>query len=170
MNITLVPEHIAPEGLADMLTPACNKALTDITILLEIAGEPVEQLLFDVITQETTSLFNRNEDVNELFVSPEIFIPLSCHWKAGLLPPFIGLAVNATLVPEHIAPVGFATILTLTGNTLFTFIVIEFDIAGEPAAHVAFDDNIQVTTSLLFSNDDENELPPVPVFIPFTFH
>jgi len=49
------------------------------------------------------------------------------------VPPFVGVAVKVTLVPEQIAPEGFAAILTLAGK-LETVIVIVFDVAGEPVA------------------------------------
>ena len=52
-----------------------------------------------------------------------------------------------TLVPWQ---TGFsdAVILTLTGRLLLTVIVIAFDVAGLPVAHVAFEVRMQVTTSL----------------------
>ena len=49
------------------------------------------------------------------------------------MPPFVGVAVKVTLVPEQIAPEGFAAIITLAGK-LETVIVIVFDVAGEPVA------------------------------------
>ena len=51
-----------------------------------------------------------------------------------------------------------------------TFIVIEFDVAGEPVAQIAFDVSKQVTTSLLFNKAEENVLAFVPAFTPLTFH
>ena len=60
------------------------------------------------------------------------------------MPPFVGVAVKVTLVPEHIAPEGFAAILTLAGKLEFTIIVIVFDVAGEPVTQVAFDVIIHV--------------------------
>ena len=52
------------------------------------------------------------------------------------MPPFVGVAVNVTLVPEQIVLPGFADMFTLAGNGGFTVIVIEFDVAGDPVAHV----------------------------------
>jgi hypothetical protein len=51
----------------------------------------------------------------------------------------VGVAVNVTLVPAQIAPLGLAAMLTLAGRFGFTVIVMLFDVAGEPVAQVAFD-------------------------------
>jgi hypothetical protein len=61
------------------------------------------------------------------------------------VPPFVGVAVNVTLVPGQIAPAGTAAILTLTGRFGFTVMVIVFEVAGFPVGQVAFDVNTQVT-------------------------
>ena len=66
-----------------------------------------------------------------------------------MVPPFVGVAVNVTLVPEQIAPAGTADILTLTGNLGFTVIVIVFDVAGLPIGQEIFEFKTQVTTSPL---------------------
>jgi hypothetical protein len=57
--------------------------------------------------------------------------------------------VKVTEVPEQIAPVGTAAILTLAGTEGFTDIVIAFDVAGLPVAQGAEDVITTVTTSLL---------------------
>ena len=57
VKVTLVPVHIAPEGLADMLTLAGRLGFTVIIILFDDAGDPVMQVRFDVITHLTLSLF-----------------------------------------------------------------------------------------------------------------
>ena len=62
----------------------------------------------------------------------------------------VGVAVNVTLVPAQIAPLGLAAMLTLAGRFGFTVIVMLFDVAGEPVAQVAFDVMINFTTSPLF--------------------
>jgi hypothetical protein len=48
------------------------------------------------------------------------------------MPPLTGVAVNVTLVPEQIVPIGLAVIDTLTGNIGFTAIVMVFEVAGLP--------------------------------------
>ena len=79
VNVTLVPEHIAPEGLAAMLTLAATVEFTDIVMEFEVAGEPVAQLRLDVITQVIISPFARAVEVYVEFVAPVIFVPFFFH-------------------------------------------------------------------------------------------
>jgi hypothetical protein len=62
-----------------ILTLAVTVGVTTIVIALEVAGLPVTQLAFEVITQVTTSLFARLMDVKVLLFVPE-FVPLTFHW------------------------------------------------------------------------------------------
>lgn len=64
-----------------------------------------------------------------------------------MVPPFVGVAVKVTLVPEQMV-VAVAEMLTLAGKFGLTVKVTEFDVAGLPVAHTAFDVNTHVTTSL----------------------
>jgi hypothetical protein len=50
VKVTDVPAQIAPEGTADILTLAGNRGLTVMVTVLEVAGLPVEQGRFEVIT------------------------------------------------------------------------------------------------------------------------
>ena len=61
-------------------------------------------------------------------------------------PPFTGVAVKVTFVPEG---TGFwdAAIETLTGMTGFTVIVTELEVAGFPDAHEKLEVRMQITTS-----------------------
>ncbi|MCS6823946.1 MAG: hypothetical protein NZ529_06590, partial [Cytophagaceae bacterium] len=69
-----------------------------------------------------------------------------------MLPPFVGVAVNVTIVPAHISlSASSDTILTLTGRFGCTVIVIPFDSAGLPTAHTAFDVSSTSTTSPSFN-------------------
>ena len=72
--------------------------------------------------------------------------PLTSHWYAGADPPLTGVAVLVTLVP---AQTGFALadIETPTGNSAFTVITTEFEIAGFPVVHPALEVNRHETTS-----------------------
>ena len=47
-------------------------------------------------------------------------MPATNHWYAGALPPFTGVAVNVTEVPEHMGLTGFARIDTDGTKILFT--------------------------------------------------
>jgi hypothetical protein len=66
----------------------------------------------------------------------------------GVDPPFVGVAVYVTDVPEQ-TEVAEAAIETDTGNNGLTVIVMAFDVAGFPEGQVAFDVRTQVTTSPL---------------------
>ena len=57
-------------------------------------------------------------------------------------------------MPEQIAPDGLADIPRLTGRFGLTTIVIGFDVAGLPVAHVAFEVKVQVIISPFASADE----------------
>ena len=82
----------------------------------------------------------------------------------------VGVAVNVTLVPEQIVPVGLAAMLTLTAEFAFTVIVTELEFAGFPLMQLALDVITQVTASLLTRLALVKVALFVPAFVPFTFH
>ena len=57
VKVTLVPAQIVVDGLAAMLTLTGRFGFTVIVIVFEVAGEPVTQVAFDVITQVTVLPF-----------------------------------------------------------------------------------------------------------------
>ena len=63
------------------------------------------------------------------------------------MPPFVGVAVNVTLVPAQIVLPGLAEILTEGVIPEVTFIVIPEDVAVVGLAHVAVDVITTVTIS-----------------------
>jgi hypothetical protein len=67
-----------------------------------------------------------------------------------VVPPFVGVAVKVTLVPEQIV-VAVAEMLTLAVTLLFTVIVIAFEVAGLPLTQLALEVITQLITSL-FTN------------------
>ena len=68
-----------------------------------------------------------------LNVSPVTADPFFHHWYVGV-PPFVGVAVKVTDVPWHTG-LALAAMLTLTGNGVFTVIVIVLLVAGLPVMH-----------------------------------
>ena len=58
-----------------------------------------------------------------------------------------GAAVKVTEVPAQTAPGGVAVMLMLTGRFGLTVMLIGFEVAGVPVAHVAFDERILVMIS-----------------------
>ena len=88
-----------------------------------------------------------------------------------MVPPLTGVAVKVTEVPVQIAPAGTAAMLTLTGKSGLTVMVMLLEVAGLPVAHgVAFDVSTQVTISLVASVVEVKVGLLVPVLLPLTFH
>ena len=78
--MTLVPEQIAPEGFAVIITLAGRSGFTVISIPFDIAGLPVKQgVALDVITHVTISLFARAELVNVGEFVPTSVVPFNFH-------------------------------------------------------------------------------------------
>jgi hypothetical protein len=86
------------------------------------------------------------------------------------VPPFVGVAVNITDVPEHMAPDGDAEIVTAAATVGFTVIVIALEVAGLPDEHVKLEVITTVTIFPFASVDDVYVLPLVPTLAPLSFH
>jgi hypothetical protein len=80
VKVTEVPAQIAPEGTAAMLTLAGRFGLTVIVIVFDVAGLPVAQVAFDVITTVIASVLASVVDVYVTPVCPPIAIPPFIHW------------------------------------------------------------------------------------------
>ena len=65
-----------------------------------------------------------------------------------MVPPFVGLAVKITDVPLQTVVTG-VVITILTGFTVFSIIVIVFEVAGLPVGQAIFEFITQVTRSPL---------------------
>ena len=78
LNVTLVPEQMAPEGTAAMLTLAATFGFTVMMIELEVAGLPDAQDKLDIITHFIVSEFDSVEVIYELPVAT--FAPFLVHW------------------------------------------------------------------------------------------
>lgn len=63
VKVTFVPEQMLPDGTAAIDTPTGKLGFTDMVTEFDVAGLPVAQLAFEVITQLTTSPFVRVVDV-----------------------------------------------------------------------------------------------------------
>ena len=80
VKVTLVPEQIAPDGEAPILTLAGKFGFTVIVIPADVAGEPVKHgVALDVITTVTASLFAKVVEVNVDAVCPDTLVPLIFH-------------------------------------------------------------------------------------------
>jgi len=91
------------------------------------------------------------------------------HWYAGVVPPFVGVAVKLTAVPAQTF-VDEATTATAGTTEDDTLIVIALDVTVDMVLHVADEVTSQVTTSLLAKVVDVNVDEFVPTFDPFRFH
>ena len=78
VNVTLVPEQIAPEGLAVILTEGVNVGFTTIVIVFDVAVIGLAQLALDVIIQSIVFPFARLPLVYEGWLLPT-FEPFNCH-------------------------------------------------------------------------------------------
>ena len=86
------------------------------------------------------------------------------------MPPFVGVAVNVTLVPEQIVFPGFAAMLTNGVIVAVTAIIIAFDVAGLGVAQPNEEVITQVTASAFTNVAFVYVLLFVPTLFPFNFH
>jgi hypothetical protein len=75
------------------------------------------------------------------------------------------MAVKVTGVPAQML-LAEAEMLTLTGNTGFTVIVIALEVAGFPVAQVSEEVNTHVTTSPSAGTNENVGFPPDPPVLP----
>ena len=165
VNATEVPLQTGFEDAVIETDAACTR-LTVIETELEVAGEPLTQAAFDVITHVTTSPLAGMYEYNVLLVPT--LDPLTFHWYDGVVPPLAGVAVNVTEVP---AQTGFTEAVTETEAVTngLTDMLTWFEVAGEPLTHDAFDVITHVTASP-FAGVYEYVALLAPTFALFTFH
>ena len=169
VNVTDVPAQIVV-AVAPILTLTGKLGLTVIVMLLLVAVVGAAQVALDIRTTVTTSPLARVAEVKVLLFIPA-FTPFTFHWYDGVAPPFVGVAVKVTEVPEHIVLPGFAIILTEGTKTGFTVIVILLLVAGLPVAHgAALEVNITFTISPFASVAELKVALFVPAFTPFACH
>ena len=149
VNVILVPAQIILSASFDeILTLAGRLALTVVVMPEDVAGEPVTQLALDVSTTVTISPFAREAFVYVAMFVPTL-VPLRFHWYDGAAPPFVGVAVNVTLVPaQTMLSASLDAMLTLAGRLALTVVVMPEDVAGEPVTQLALDVITTVTISL----------------------
>ena len=121
VNVIELPEQM-PVAEAEIETLAVRTGLTVIVTAFDVAGDPVKQgVAFEVITHVTASLFASVVEVNVAEFVPAL-VPFTFHWYEGVVPPFVGVAVNVTDVPAQIV-VALAAIDTLAVRFGLTVIV-----------------------------------------------
>lgn len=78
INVTVLPAQIVEEEV-EILIAGVKDVVTFITIVLDVAGDPVTQVKLDVIITFTTSPFANDEVVYVGEFDPAL-LPLTCHW------------------------------------------------------------------------------------------
>ena len=96
---------------------------------------------------------------NDVVVNVGLSVPTGLapiyHWKDGVEPPPVGVAVNVTDVPAQMGDATSAAMLTLTEVRALTVIVTVLLVAVEGEGQVAFDVITTLTTSPLASVVEE---------------
>jgi hypothetical protein len=164
-NVTLLPEQIDVDD-ALIKTEGVTELVVIVTTLLVAVGVVV-QLAFEVMSTLTWSPFASVLDVNVAAFVPA-FTPFICHWYVGVLPPFVGVAVNVTLFPAQI-DVDDALIET-DGVTELVVMVITLLVAVAVVAQLALEVMMRLTWSPLASVLDVKVAELVPAFTPFIAH
>lgn len=120
VNVTEVPEQIAPDVLLVMLSDGLIELLTTIIVLVEVAVTGEAQEAVDVITTDIASLLVSVLLEKVLLVAPVTFAPLILHWYPGVVPPLVGFAVNVAKAPAQIVVVG---VVIATDGTMLELVV-----------------------------------------------
>ena len=98
-------------------------------MVLDVAIDVVVQLAFDVIITVTWSPLERELVVKVGELVPA-FTPFICHWYDGVVPPFVGVAVNVIGFPEQIVVV--VAVIFTEGVTEFTVTVAVAELEHPP--------------------------------------
>lgn len=153
VNVTDVPVQIEVVEVVIVIV-GVTPAETTIVIGFEVAVGIEAHDAFDVKMHCTTSLFTNDVLVYvELFVPT--FIPFTCHWYEGVVPPLVGEAVNVSEVPGQLGFVPLVNAIETLGVTVVVmFIVILFDNAVGMLAQGELDVIMHVTKSP-FANEEE---------------
>jgi hypothetical protein len=125
-----VNEAVLPEQIVlPAETLAVGLGLTTIDIEFEDEGDPDKHgLALGVIVHVITSPITNELEEYIKAVSPDMMTPFLIHWYEGEMPPFVGVTVNVTEVPEQIV-VALAAIDTLalrTGLTVTVAFALKF--------------------------------------------
>ena len=97
------------------------------------------------------------------------FVPFNFHWYAGVDPPFVGVALKDTFVPEQIVVPGLAVMVTEGVTVFVTIIDTVFDVAVAGETQAAFEVITQETVLPSARAAFVYVLLFVPTFAPFNF-
>lgn len=154
--------------LADTVTDGATEPVTVIVTGADVAVVAERQVALLVSMHVTCALLVSVVVVKVALFVPA-FIPFTCHWYAGVVPPFTGVAVKVTDVPLQIV-VAEALIVTDGVAPGLTVILMALDDAVAGLAQADDEVSWQVTTSLLLSVAEVKVALLLPTLLPFTFH
>ena len=167
VKVTFAPAHTVKEGV-EMLTDGVTDGLTVMVMALETILFAEGQTAFEVKTQVTISPLLSVELLNELLFVPT-FTPFNFHWKIGLAPPFVILAVKVVFVPEQMVFV--PVLIEMVGSTVaLTVMAMAFELAFGVEIQLAFEVKAHVIISPFKSVVEANVALFVPALIPLIFH
>lgn len=146
MKVTVSPAQIT-DALEERVTVGVTGLLTVIVISLEVAVLVVTQLSLEVITTLTISLLESEVELKVEALVPAL-LPFTFHWYEGDDPPFVGVAVKVTLLPEHML-VLLAEMETEGVSGVVTNMVIPPEVTVPLVTQLSLEVNFTVTTSLL---------------------
>jgi hypothetical protein len=110
VNVAELPAQIVV-ALAPIVTEGVSSPFTVIVIWLLVTEAGDGHVALDVMITVTLSVFTSVELVNVGLLVP-VGTPFTCHWYVGVVPGFVGVAVNITEVPAQILFPGLAAIIT----------------------------------------------------------
>ena len=121
VRVALLPLHI----VTSLATGAAGIGIEVVTIVSDTAGDPLTQAKLEVMCTVTESLFANEVVVYEMLSVPTGVVP-TYHWYAGVVPPFVGVAVKVTSVPEQIVlSASLDAIVTLAGRIELTVVAVD---------------------------------------------
>ena len=128
VKVTEVPAQMVLPELLVILTNGLTGLLTVMEMALLEAVVGLAQLALLVSTQVTTSPLIKVPELKLGLLLPTL-LPFTCHWYKGLAPPFVGVAVKITEVPEQTVFPGLAEMPTEGVTLAFTVMTIELLVA-----------------------------------------
>ena len=134
--VTEVPEQMGFDEAAT-ITDCVTVDVTLIVIVFDVAVVGLAHAALDVMTTRTWSPFMSAPSVYVALLVPTLS-PFFFHWYDGVEPPFVGVAVKLTEVPEQIG-FSLATILTDGLTVEVTLMVMVLDVAVVGFAHAALE-------------------------------
>ncbi len=132
----------------EILTEGIKEAFTETIILPEVTETGLAHKAFDIKVQVITSPSAIVVDEKVTPVSPLIGLPFLFHWKDGIGPPLVGVAVKTIEDPEQEGLLPLVIEIPTEGvTTAFNDINIFPEVADAGLAQMSFELIVHVITS-----------------------